>query len=101
MTTLTLVQERSEANTDFSLRSLIDALLDTEIQSMEDGLRRTRQRIQAFEAQYALSTDEFLKRYGQNQIQETMETIEWVGESRMEQHLLKRLHTLRGIHVAD
>lgn len=45
--------------------------------------------------------DEFLERYRHDQIDETLETIEWVGESRMKRHLLKKLHNLRGIRVAD
>lgn len=101
MTTLTLVQERNETNADFSLRSFVDSVLDSEIQSLEDGLHRTQERIRDFENQYGFSTDEFLDRYRQNQIDETLETIEWVGESRMEQHLLKKLHNLRGIRVVD
>ena len=101
MTTLTLVQERNETNADFSLRSFVDSLLDSEIQSLEDGLRRTQERIRDFESQYGFSTKEFLDRYRQNRIDETLETIEWVGESRMEQHLLKKLHNLRGIRVVD
>lgn len=101
MTTLTLVQERDDANLDFSLRSFVESVLDIEIQSMEDGLRRTRERIHAFEAHYGLSTAEFLDRYRRNQIDETLETIEWVGESRMERHLLTKLHHLRGIRVVD
>lgn len=101
MTTLTLVQERNDATSDFSLRSLVESALDSDIQSMEDGLRRTQERIRAFETQYGFSTNELLERYRQNQIQETLETIEWVGEHRMEYHLLNRLHSLRGIRVAD
>lgn len=101
MTTLTLVQERNETNADFSLRSFVESVLDSEIQSLEDGLRRTRERIHGFEAQYGLSTAAFLERYRQNQIDETLETIEWVGESRMEHHLLNRLRSLKGIRVAD
>ena len=101
MTTLTLVQERNETNADFSLRSFVDSVLNSEIQSLEDGLHRTQERIHDFETQYGFSTAELLDRYRQNQIDETLETIEWVGESRMEQHLLKKLHNLRGIRVVD
>lgn len=101
MTTLTLIQERSDTASDVFLRAFVESALDIEIQAAEEGLRRTQERLRAFEAQYSLSTDEFLARYRQNLIHETLETIEWVGESRMEQHLHDKLRNLRGIRVAD
>jgi hypothetical protein len=101
MTTLTLVQEKGVTTADFSLRAFVESALDIEIQATENGLRRTQERIRAFEAQYGLSTDEFLDRYRLNLIHETLETIEWVGEQRMEQHLRNKLRNLRGIRVAD
>ena len=101
MTTLTLVQGKSDTTSEFSLRSFVESALDIEIQEAEDGLRRTRERLRAFEAQYGLSTADFLNRYRQNRIQETLETTEWVGESRLEQLLNDKLRNLRGIRVAD
>lgn len=64
------------------------------MQEAKEGLRRTRERLRFFEARYGLSTADFLARYRQNLIQETLETIEWVGESRLEQHLQDELCNL-------
>jgi len=100
MNTLTLIQDSDDIASDFSLRSAVESALESDIQSLEDGLRRTQERIRAFETQYGFSTQDFLERYRQDQIQETLETIEWVGEYRMERHLRKRLQNLRGIRVA-
>jgi hypothetical protein len=101
MNTLTLVQERDDAASGFSLRSAVESALESDIQSLEDGLRRTQERIRTFETQYGFSTVELLERYRHNQVQETLETIEWVGEYRMERHLRDRLQNLRGIRVAN
>jgi len=94
MTTLTLVQEKSDTTSELSLRAFVESALDIEIQEAEDGLRRNRERLRSFEAQYGLSTAEFLNCYRQNRIHETLETIEWVGESRLEQHLQDELRNL-------
>ena len=101
MTTLTLVQERSDAGSLFSLRSLVESALDSEIQSLEDGLRRTQERIRSSETQYGFSTDEFLAKFAQNQLQHSDDFDEWVGESRMLAHLQSKLARIQGIQIVD
>ena len=42
-----------------------------------------------------------MERYRNNKIDETLETIEWVGEYRMLMRLLKKLQAVREIEIAD
>jgi hypothetical protein len=41
----------------------------------------------------------FVARYVANEIQEDMDTIEWLGEHRMAQSIQAQIEALRAIHV--
>ena len=58
---------------------------------LETGLRVTEERLRGFEAQYGMTTAEFVARYADDQIVETLETIEWLGEYRLAQRLQQKL----------
>ena len=72
----------TSSDTD-SLRPFVQGALDREADLLESSIEKTKKRIRNFEARYQLSTEEFLERYRENKVQETLETIEWVGEYRM------------------
>ncbi len=42
-----------------------------------------------------------MERYRSNQIDETLETIEWVGEYRMLMRLREKLQAMQEIEIAD
>jgi hypothetical protein len=50
---------------------------------LEQGIRRTRLRLAAFEKQYSMSTDEFLPHFNKDDLGETMDFIDWYGETKM------------------
>ena len=64
------------------LRPLVEAALQNGLRLLETGIRRTQQRLSAFETRYGLSTAEFLRRYENDELQETLDLAEWVGEYR-------------------
>jgi hypothetical protein len=94
MNTLTLVSNRND-----SLEPLIASAVANELRLLEASLRRTTARLRAFEDQYRLTTDVFVARYVANEIQEDMDTIEWLGEHRMAQSIQAQIEALRAIHV--
>jgi phage shock protein A len=94
--TLTLTSPSSK-----SLRPLIESAIHNELRLMQAGIRRTQQRIANFEAQYGMTTAEFLQRYRSDAISETLETIEWVGEWRMLERLREDEAALREVGFAD
>ena len=96
MATLTLTSARNG-----SLRPLVEAALDNEAAVLEVGIRKTQWRLHEFESKYDLSTDEFLAKFRAEEIAETLELDEWIGESRMLRHLQEKLDTLRSLHIAD
>ena len=79
------------------LKQFIEEALSRRIASLKDGIRRTEERIKEFESKYQMSTQEFLHRYENDEIQETLELDEWIGESLMLKGLQEDLDTLRGL----
>jgi len=83
------------------LRSLVEAALHNELRLLQAGIRRTEQRLLAFEAQYGLSSAEFLQRYENDELPETLDLAEWVGEYRLLERLREKADTLQGVHIAN
>jgi len=83
-----------------SLQSLIEGVIADALRSIEAGIQRTKTRLQEFECQHHLSTTECLRRYENDEFQETLDLDAWIGESRMLERLLKRVEQLQGIELA-
>jgi hypothetical protein len=89
MSTLTLntTQERP-------LRPLVEAALENELRLLEAAIARTKARLEAFEAEYGLSSEDFVRRYENDELSETLAFDEWVGEVRMLMRLREKAETL-------
>lgn len=96
MTVLTLTSSRKR-----SLRPLVESALSNELRVIQAGIRRTEQRLKAFESQYGLSSQEFLHRYENDEFAETLDFAEWVGEYRLLERLHEKAETLREIRFAN
>jgi hypothetical protein len=83
------------------LQSLVEGALQNELRLLEAGIRRSEQRLQEFEARYGLSTAEFVQHYENDELEETLELAEWIGESRLRERLLEKADALRAIRFAD
>ena len=82
------------------LRPLVEAAIHNELRYLQSGIRRTERRLQAFEARYGFSSQEFLRRYENDELQETLEFAEWVGECRLLERLRDKAKTLQEIGFA-
>ena len=82
------------------LKPLVEAALANELRLLEAGIRRTQHRLNEFENKYQLSTDEFIQQYNADELEETLELAEWVGEARLLNRLNEKSETLRGIEFA-
>ena len=96
MTELTLVSPHQRG-----LRPLVEAAIQNELRLLAAGIRRTQERLRQFEAQYGLPTAEFLRRYENDELQETLDFAEWIGEWRLLERLQDKVSTLREIQVAN
>ena len=83
------------------LRPLVEAAIQNELRLLQVGIRRTEERVQAFEAKYGLSPQEFLRRYEDDELPETLDYAEWVGEQRLLKRLREKAKTLEEIRFAD
>jgi len=79
----------------------VEAALSNELRVTQAGIRRTEQRLQAFESRHGLSSQEFLQRYENDELAETLDFAEWVGEYRLLERLHEKAETLRGIRFAN
>lgn len=96
MTALTLTTSRQRP-----LRPLVEAALNNELRVLQAGIQRTEQRLKVFESQYGLSSHEFLQRYENDELAETLDFTEWVGEYRLLERLHEKAKTLQGIRFVS
>lgn len=95
MATLTLVSPHNHP-----LQLLVEAALAKELRGLEVAIQRTEQRLHEFEQQYQMSTAEFLARYENDELAETLEFAEWIGEHRLLARLREKADTVREIQLA-
>ena len=65
------------------LKPLIKSAIQSQLDDIEHGIQLTRERLAAFEKQYGMGTDEFLRRFKPGDLEETLDFIEWQGETKM------------------
>ena len=66
---------------------------------MTHGIKRTRERLTAFEKQFGMTSEEFERRYAAAEIDESLESIEWLGEIKMLRVLSEQKLALDGAWV--
>jgi hypothetical protein len=83
------------------LKPIVEAALENELRLIEAGIRQTEHRLKEFEDKYQLKTRDFIARYEDDKMEETMDFIEWIGEFRMSERLKEKADTLRSISFAN
>src|SRR5258706_9814030 len=95
MATLALISSRESP-----IQALVEAALANELRLLEVGIQRTEQRLSEFEQAHHLQTAEFVTRYENDELPETLEFAEWIGEYRLLTRLRDKAETVREIHFA-
>jgi hypothetical protein len=95
MATLTLLSTRGHP-----LRPLVEAALANELRLLEASIQRTEARLQEFEKAHHMTTAEFVSRYENDELPETLEFAEWIGEHRLLTRLQEKAETVREIQFA-
>lgn len=83
------------------LKPLVEAALANELRLLEAGIRRTEQRLLQFEEKYQLGTQEFISRYENDEMHETIDFGEWIGEFRLLARLREKADILKDIRFAN
>jgi len=65
------------------LKPLLKSAIQNQLDDLEHGLKLTRAKLKAFEQQYGMNTAEFLQRFHPGDLEETLDFIEWQGETKM------------------
>lgn len=83
------------------LKPLVEAALTNELRLLEAGIWQTEKRLQEFEKKYKMATKEFISRYENDDMEETMNFAEWIGEFRLLGKLTEKAETLKDIRFAN
>ena len=82
-----------------AVRPLLRSAINRELKLLDSGIARTRARLTAFEKQYNMSTSEFLRRFTADDLGETLDYLEWYGETKMLAALEEQKRTFEGTSV--
>ncbi len=94
MTELTLVSKQARP-----LRPLVEAALANELRLVMAAIHQTEERLRQLEAKYSMATADFIVRFENDELEETLEYVEWVGEHRLLNHLQEKAETFQGIDL--
>lgn len=83
------------------LKSIVKAALQNELRLIESGIERTESILQEFERRYNMSTKTFLQQYENDQLAESLEFAEWIGEYRLLERLKEKASRLREVQFAE
>ena len=83
------------------LKPLVEAAIANELRLLEAGVRRTEKRLHEFEEKYNLGTQKFISRYENDELEETLDFDEWIGEFKMLARLREKVDTLRDIRFEN
>jgi hypothetical protein len=81
------------------LKPLLESAIHSELQMLELSLSRTAERLRAFETQYALTSEEFERRFETGALAESLDYIEWAGEIKTYHLLQGQQQALRSVHL--
>lgn len=88
------------SDAQIALKPLIESALRSELRMLEFSLQRTAQRLQTFEAQYGLTSEEFERRFNIGQVEESLDFIEWAGEIKTYRLLDAHRQALQGVRLS-
>jgi len=83
------------------LKPLVEAAINNELRLLEAGMNRTRQRLKEFGIRFGLTSEEFIRRYGKGEMEESLEFAEWIGEYRLLERFQEKVETLREIRLGN
>ena len=77
---------------------IVQAAISSEVKRLEIGLHRTERQIERFEKEYNVSSDVFQRDFTAEDMKKgDQEYIEWAGEIKVRERILKDLNNLKGI----
>ena len=65
------------SNSEESIKPLIESAIQSQLKTLQHGIKRTKERIAEFEKKTEISSVDFEKKLKNGIIEETLETIDW------------------------
>ena len=96
MSQLTLI-----STSDRPLKPLVEAALVNELRSLESAIRVSERNVSEFEIKYGMGTTEFIRRFENDEIEESPDMEDWIGEHRLLERLREKAEALKGIEFAN
>ena len=84
-----------------TVRPLLQAAMDWEMNSLRYGLKKTDDRLKAFESQYGMSSEEFERRLVSGELEENLDAIDWRMEIQMKRLLEEQFGALMEAEIAE
>jgi hypothetical protein len=94
-----LQQITIQSESEIDLKPLLETAIQGELRNIQHGINLTRARLEGFEKQYSMTTDEFLRRFNSEDLGETLDFIDWHGETKMLALLEGKKKALEGAQV--
>ncbi len=94
-----MTQVTLSSDAERPLRPLVEGALAEALRLEEAGLQRTEQRLREFEGRYGMTTAEFIERYERDELEDTPDFGEWVGEYRLLLRQREKADALHGIRI--
>lgn len=94
-----LQQITIQSESKIELKPLLETAIQGELRSLQHGINLTRARLVTFEKQFGMTTAEFLRRFTANDLGETLDFIDWQGETKMLALLEAKKSALEGVQV--
>jgi hypothetical protein len=63
-----------------SIKPLVESAIYGKLKNLQYGINRTRERLDAFEQQFGMTSAEFERRINARELEESLDFIEWLGE---------------------
>jgi phage shock protein A len=79
----------------------VTGALANEARLLQAGIQRTQERLVAFEAQHQMSTADFVRRYANDEVDESLDLIDWMGEARLLERRQQKLAVLQDIRIEN
>jgi hypothetical protein len=96
MTELKLISKHPE-----SIKQIIKSALSERLHGINEGIKRTQLRLEKFEQQYQLSSEEFIKSFNNNELEHSFDFDEWIGELKMLAHLQETKEKIEEIEFVN
>lgn len=95
MTELVIKSDHPEA-----VRTELQAALDGQRRILQESIKRTQERLTAFEEKYGFTTPMLLRRASHSSFDDSnLEQIEWIGESKLLERLQAELALIDDIKI--